>query len=306
MGCKIGCDLPRGAIPVGTRSRNILGRELTVLGKVLDGMPSMYEVLLDSGITQTMGSKEIRNGAWKDSMCPTIYGVGFMGKGRHVAKDGNKKHTPAYEVWRGIIRRCYDTNFSKCYPRYGGAGITVVEDWHNFQNFAEWYYNECSKFPDMALDVDKDLKGGKIYSPDNCVLLPYKLNNFISNSKTDGGLVGYIKTRSIKHTVTLSVLGRQHYIGEFLNQEEGDYIYRVLREWVYTKLGHMYHERGMISDEVLSLLLNQYSNYNDNQIQYVVEGYSGFIERVNLFLKDESVLTERVKKIPVRSKWLDK
>lgn len=100
----------------------------------------------------------------------------------------------------------------------------------------------------------------------------------------------------------MSVLGRQHYIGDFLNQEEGDYVYRVLREWVYTKLGYMYYERGMISDEVLDLLLNQYSNYNDNQIQYVCIGYSGFIERVNLFLKDEGVLTERVKTININNR----
>lgn len=114
-------------------------------------------------------------------MHPVIYGVGFLGDGKYVAKVGNKQHTPAYEVWRGIIRRCYDVNFDSCYSRYGGAGIIVIKDWHNFQNFAEWYYNGCAKLPDISLEVDKDLNGGKIYSPDNCVLLPYKLNNFITN-----------------------------------------------------------------------------------------------------------------------------
>lgn len=291
---EIGCNVPKSKlIPSGSRSINSSGNYLTVLERV-DITKSLYQVLLDSGITQIMGSKEIRNGGWKDSMHPMVYGIGYFGYGVHNDRNSHA----AYEVWRGIIRRCYDINFNNGYPRYGGVGVTVVEDWHNFQNFAGWYRAECLKLPDIKLNIDKDLKGGKIYSPDNCVLLPYKLNNFITNSKTDGILVGYNKPRSNKYTVTLSILGKQHYIGEFLNQEEGDYIYRVLREWTYTRLGYMYHERGMISDEVLNLLLNQYSNYDDNQIQCVVEGYSSFIEKVNLFLSNEDVLTCRVKKLP--------
>jgi len=294
---EIGCNVPKSKlIPSGSRSINSSGNYLTVLERA-DATKSLYRVLLDSGITQIMGSKEIRNGKWKDNMSPTLYGIGFIGDGVHMSKVGGT-NTSTYDVWRGIMRRCYDVNLKSHYPTYGGAGITVAEDWHNFQNFAEWYQVECLKLPDIKLNIDKDLKGGKIYSPDNCVLLPYKLNNFITNSKTDGGLVGYTKPRSTKYTITLSILGKQHYIGEFPNQEEGDYIYRVLREWTYTRLGYMYHARGMISDEVLNLLSNQYSNYDDNQIQCVVEGYSSFIEKVNLFLSNEDVLTCRVKKLP--------
>lgn len=290
----LGCDLPRGRIPEGTRSYNKEGCGLTVMECV---GKSRYCVILDSGITRYMDAKEIRNGGWRDALSPQLFGVGYTGEGEYLTKEGGK-HTPAYETWVGILKRCYNTSRPEYY-RYGGSGAYVSEVWFNFQTFAEWFYAEAAKFPtNVRLSIDKDLKGGFCYSPENSLMLPYKLNSFITNSKTDNNLVGYIKDdNGGKYTVTLSMMGRQHFIGDFTKQEDGDLAYRKLREWVYNKLATLYHERGLISEDTFQLLTGKYTTFSSEELDDICDSFPEFIKRVTTFLNKDGVLTERVRKI---------
>lgn len=296
----LGCTVPKGESLLGARSYNKDGCGLTVISR-LEGKPDTYICLLDSGVTFNIMSKEIRSGGWKDPMFPIKYGKGFLGVGDHKAKV-NGKHTSAYETWSGIIRRCYDEDYPYYY-RYGGSGAYVVDEWFNFQNFAGWFYSEVAKYPpDARLSIDKDLKGGFCYSPDNSIMLPYKLNSFITNSKTDDGLVGYVKPKQNKWTVTLSVLGKQHFIGDFEFREEGDYVYRVLRQWVYRLLADKYMSHGYINQETHNLLCNVNTEFSEDTIIEVKDKYSGFVSRVENSVTIQT-MTERVKKIPVKSKY---
>lgn len=46
--------------------------------------------------------------------------------------------TSLYNTWKSIKQRCLDSN-CKAYPRYGGRGITMQENWINdFQAFADY------------------------------------------------------------------------------------------------------------------------------------------------------------------------
>lgn len=48
---------------------------------------------------------------------------------------GNHVKNPLYNVWRSMVQRCYDRNFT-FYHRYGGRGIYVCEAWRN--SFVEY------------------------------------------------------------------------------------------------------------------------------------------------------------------------
>lgn len=80
---------------------------------------------------------------------------------------GLSKH-PLYGIRRSMIDRCYNKK-SRSYPRYGGNGIIVCREWLN--SFIEFYDWAILNGWEKGMNIDKDIKGGRIYSPDNCVIV---------------------------------------------------------------------------------------------------------------------------------------
>jgi hypothetical protein len=71
--------------------------------------------------------------------------------------------TRVYRIWHDMITRCtYPKHHS--YPRYGGSGISVCEEWRNFKCFMEWALVNGYK-DDLSIDRIDRTKG---YSIDNC------------------------------------------------------------------------------------------------------------------------------------------
>jgi hypothetical protein len=62
-----------------------------------------------------------------------------------------------------MLRRCDDPSYH-AYKNYGGRGIKVCDDWHDFTIFRDWV-NETRT--DISLSLDRIDNDGN-YSPDNC------------------------------------------------------------------------------------------------------------------------------------------
>lgn len=106
----------------------------------------------------------------------TVCNIGYVGDDYN--KDTDKK---LYSRWNNIIQRCYNPN-STNYSYYGGNGIIMAPEWHNFSNFKKWFLDNVYDIGDELLVVDKDIliPNNTTYSSDTCLLVPISFNSIFA------------------------------------------------------------------------------------------------------------------------------
>lgn len=92
----------------------------------------------------------------------------------------NRTKIKSYTIWNAMIQRCYNPN-NKSYKTYGAKGVTICEEWKLFSNFRKWYDENYIE----GYSIDKDIKGGKIYSPNNCIFVSKEESTKEVNSRKD-------------------------------------------------------------------------------------------------------------------------
>ena len=106
----------------------------------------------------------------------------------------NRVHHPENErllrIWRAMLHRCYKET-DEHYDYYGGRGIKVCDDWHDFEAFQKWAL--VNGYADN-LTIDR-LDGNKDYCPENCSWVTMTVQN---NHKSDTKWLTYKgKTQSL-------------------------------------------------------------------------------------------------------------
>lgn len=121
------------------------------------------------GVTQ---AGNIKRGTVKDRLRPSVFGVGFVGDGDYK----QTTHKYHYNMWKGILERCYSEKYHKRFPSY--IGCSICEEWKNFQVFSAWLDDNLPNTKDRW-EIDKDIKidGNRIYSPDACSVVSSQDNN---------------------------------------------------------------------------------------------------------------------------------
>lgn len=182
---------------------------------------------------------------------PSVYGVGFLGYGKNKSSI-NKIAQKKYSVWKGLIRRCYskearDSTYKDC---------SVCTEWHNFQNFAEWY--DENYIDEWHIDKDILVKGNKIYSPETCCFVPTQINTlFVTNTtarrrSTIGVRKYYSKyTSRVKDSSNES---KEIYLGIFDTLEEAFEAYKVSKECIIKKIANDWKDK--ITERVYTAMYN--------------------------------------------------
>jgi hypothetical protein len=130
--------------------------------------------------------QNFKNGSVKIPYDKSIYGIGFIGEGEYTSTYNNIK-TLQYMFWHSMMNRCYSEKFHKNRPLH--VDCYVCEEWHNFQNFAEWVDENYYKVNDEIMCLDKDIlvKGNKIYSPETCIFVPSLINSLLNRQTRKRG-----------------------------------------------------------------------------------------------------------------------
>ena len=127
-----------------------------------------------------------KSGAVKNPFHKSIYSIAYIGIGKYKEKE-NGRNTKVYDKWKDMLKRCYDIYALNRNPTY--IDCYVCDEWLCFQNFAKWYEENYYEIEGEKMCLDKDIlnKGNKIYSSENCIIVPKRINILFIKSDAKRG-----------------------------------------------------------------------------------------------------------------------
>lgn len=185
-----------------------------------------------------------KNNAVKNPYDKTACGVGYLGVGAYKPQT-NDVRLPEYRLWKSVLNRCYGAN-NKKYPCY--RGVTMCDQWHNFQNFAKWYNENYYEVEGEIMNLDKDIliKNNKVYSPDTCIFVPKRINIlFVKNKQhRNGTYIGVIKDRN-KYVAGINIKekGSALTIGRYDTELEAFNAYKEYKERYIKQVADQYRNK---------------------------------------------------------------
>ena len=193
--------------------------------------------------------KGFKNGNIKCPYERRYFGVGYIGEGKYKVWE-NGKNTKCYKTWHNMLNRCYDEKFHEKYPTY--IGCEVDKNWHNFQNFAEWYYNNYYEIEGGKMCLDKDIlyKHNKVYSPKTCIFVPQTINSlFVKRDNDRGESVIGASLKNGRYRVQCwsfdpeTGKSKQEYFGYYDSQEKAFEIYKYYKEKNIKQVADYYKDK---------------------------------------------------------------
>lgn len=167
----------------------------------------------------------------------------------------DRQQLKVYRVWAGMISRCYSKK-NQSYSRYGGRGVYVCKEWHEFQIFAAWYYEQY-KEDDWHIDKDILSEGEVCYSPETCVFIPAVLNTLLSSMQEnmERDLPMGVNRSKTPNTYSCQYMleGKKHH-KQFKNIYEAALHYKENKESEIKRLTEEYKDR--LPEEVYQFFIN--------------------------------------------------
>ena len=184
-----------------------------------------------------------KKGKCKNPFFASVYGHGYLG----IDKEGNVpktkefkdgKYVTAWEYlkWKSMLQRCFDNKYKDRYPTY--KDVTCCNRWLCFANFLEdleILKQEYNWNDDIKLNLDKDVlnKNNKIYSLENCVLVPDWINSLFTKRDNDRGSypvgVTYHKMAK-KYQAFCNINRKLKGLGLYNTPEEAFNAYKIAKE----------------------------------------------------------------------------
>ena len=196
---------------------------------------------------------DLEKGYVKNPFAPAVCGVGYLGVGKYPPSVGGKK-TLAYVQWHGVIRRSYDLMHKKKQKSY--EKVNVCEEWHCFDTYAEWFYQQ--KGWDKGFQLDKDIlgKGVRVYSPETCCLVPREINTAVKYGYVNekGLLAGVSISSTGKFIASLNIKKKKTHVGVYDTQEEASAAYVEAKEAYVKELALEYKDQ--IEPRAFEALMN--------------------------------------------------
>ena len=206
-----------------------------------------------------------KKGCTKNPYHTSLFGVGITGNKypiSYIDDNGKKKETKEYRAWRDMLRRCYDEK----YKYYTYKDVTVCKEWLLYDNFYEWLHSQenfeqWAKLERSALDKDIIHKGNKIYSSENCCLVPININSLFTKSNAVRGdlPIGVaLSGKDYNGYVAYYNNGNKEkiYLGYYYSIEEAFQVYKQYKEKVIRRIAEEEYDKGNITEKCYNAMMN--------------------------------------------------
>lgn len=200
-------------------------------------------------------------GSMKSPYSKSVCSIGYLG-----GNFTDIAHMPSYKMWNNMINRCYNTrtdrrrdiNYLEC---------SVDEEWHSFYNFNKWFEEEIKKYKSnekMCLDKDLLVKNNKVYSKETCVLIPDRVNIFLTKTtfkRGDYPIGVYKKGYKFRAQCCDPFKERRRMLGLFKNPIDAFLCYKETKEQYAKELANYYD--GKINQKAIEALRNYEVDIDD-------------------------------------------
>lgn len=204
--------------------------------------------------------KEFSNGGIKNPYYPEVYGIGVVGN--KCPTTLNHKQIKEYEAWCNMLRRCFCEEEKQKYPTY--KDVICCEEWLLYENFYKWLHSQ-ENFDKWAngdkwcLDKDILIKGNKIYSPENCCIVPNHINTlFIKCDKSRGDLpIGVSEHGSgFQARCMNSIINKEIYLGTYETPFKAFLAYKSYKENLIKQVAEIEFNKGNITEQCYNAMMN--------------------------------------------------
>lgn len=203
--------------------------------------PKVLVLFEDTNTITLVDKRSLLLGAVSDKNRRVVYNIGYIGYGTYRSAGRDRK---AYSVWSDMLTRCYSEDETR-FSNY--SDVKVCKEWHNYQNFAKWFYDHYTE----GYSLDKDLKvlGNKVYGPETCTFVPLRVNSFMTSSSKGG--VTYCKGAwNAQCAYKIGEDKNNTYLGRYSNKEEAKLAYKAFKTSLVYKLKDAYPD--VIDDTILN------------------------------------------------------
>lgn len=155
--------------------------------------------------------------------------------------------TLSFEMWTNMVSRCtaggaYQTKN----PSY--LGCELSDEFSDFQGFTDWHTQQAG-YALPTYELDKDLIGcGKVYSANNCVLIPHHLNTVFKYALGERTSGVYLDKKSGRLYSNITSFGKARRLGFFSAPEDAKHAFNVAKAAELTKWIAKINEEGIVLD----------------------------------------------------------
>ena len=214
---------------------------------------------LKTGFETKVQLVQVKSGGVKDPYSPSVCSVGIVGT--KYPSTINDVKTKEYELWRGMLTRCYSDTYQKRQPTY--EGCEVSENFKCYEYFYEWCNKQigfCGDENGNPFQLDKDLlvKGNKVYSESTCVFIPREINQVLVKRTASRGehLIGvsWDKTTNAFRAMVSKGKGKSERLGIFKTELEAFNAYKKAKEDFVKEQANKW--KGQIDPRAYEALMN--------------------------------------------------